>query len=249
MTLILHCGAEKVTRQDVYNVPVPAGSRSHKPVPYKDAIELLHDRADKIIGAPVRDEQYGLGREGNQLFAALTLDVGDDGRGMTIGLRQSYDKSLALGCAVGSRVLVCDNLCFSGDSFRVVRKNTVNVWRDFVSMIDEQIHRSVDHYKTVTAECDAMKALPCSLDRGFAFLGVMQGRKLLSPTQATVAFGDWIEPRHEDFADRNAWSLYNCVTEGLKKGAAAQTMQRHAQAHNFFQGEVLARAVATRPSN
>lgn len=67
-------------------------------------------------------------------------------------------------------------------------------------------------------------------------IGAPQGEGLLTPNQASVAFGDWTEPRHEAFAERNMWGLYNAITEGLKKGAPARTIERHANAHSFMVG-------------
>lgn len=235
--LLLHCGSEKVTREDVFAVPVPKHTDSYKPVPYRDAIELLHNRAKRVLGMEVRDEQYGLNQAGDQMFAILTLDTGADGFGLSIGIRQSYNKSLALGVAAGQRVFVCDNLCFSGEAFKVVRKNTVNVWSDFTTLLDGQMGRAFASYQRIGAQCEAMRAHPCSQREGYAMLGVMLGTRLLTSQQATIAFGDWTEPRHEDFAERNLWSLYNCVTEGLKKGPPARTIDRHVKAHDFFVSE------------
>jgi hypothetical protein len=131
-------------------------------------------------------------------------------------------------------VFVCDNLCFSGDAFQVIRKNTTNVWRDFQNMIAKQITNCLSHYQNMKHDTAAMKAVVCHQEEGFALLGVAMGRGLLTPTQASVAFGDWKKPRHEEFSDRNVWSLYNCATEGLKKGQPARLMDRHVAAHSFF---------------
>ena len=79
-----------------------------------------------------------------------------------------------------------------------------------------------------------MREVGVETDLGYAALGTMFGHGILTPTQASVAFQDWREPRHEEFEDRNLWSLYNCVTEGLKKGPAGGIFSRHAKAHGFF---------------
>ena len=115
-----------------------------------------------------------------------------------------------------------------------MRKNTVNVWADFRTLLVQQLDNALGHYQAVNADNDRMRGIPCGLRRGYAMLGVAQGEGILTPTQATVAFGDWTQPRYDDFADRNMWSLYNCVTEGLKKGQPARLLDRHAKAHGFF---------------
>lgn len=226
--------SETVTRAMVEAVPLPLSTRSYKPVAYGDAINFLHDTIANDLGLPIIKETYGLNKKGDQLFALATLDTGDGDSGLSIGLRQSYNKSLALGVAVGSRVFVCDNLCFSGDAFMVVRKNTTNVWEDFKALVAAQVSGALGHHTNMQADVAKLKATPCNVRRGYSFLGVMQGEGLLTPTQSTVAFGDWTKPRHAEFADRNMWGLYNAITEGLKKGAPARTIDRHAGAHSFM---------------
>ena len=231
--MLLHCGSQEVTRKMVEAVPVPENTDTWYPVPYADTIAFLHDQARKHLNREVVNEAYGLNKGGKQMFALLTLESRDDS-GLAIGLRGSYDKSLARGCAVGQQVFVCDNLCFSGDAFRVVRKHTKNCARDFRQMVLSQLTQAEDHEARMARDTARMKAMPCHEKRGYSILGVALGQGVLTPTQANVAFGDWRKPRYEDFAPRNLWSLYNCVTEGLKKGGPGTLIDRHATAHDFF---------------
>lgn len=232
--LMLMEGSERTTLAQVLQVAVPEHTATWNPVAYGKAIGFMKDTVLDRLGLDIKSESFGLNKAGNQLFARMTLDTGDSDQGLAIGLRQSYDKSLALGVAVGANVFVCDNLCFSGDAFKVVRKNTKFVWADFQRLVADQIGTALANYEAIKADNDAMKAQPCNERRGNAILGVAMGQGILSPTQATVAFGDWAKPRHEAFSDRNVWSLYNAVTEGLKRGSAGGTLERHAKAHDFF---------------
>jgi hypothetical protein len=233
-SLIMHCGGKHTSLAEVLAVPVPEHTDTWKPVAYGDAIELLKTLATERIGCPIKSEAYGLGHEGMQMFGRITLDTGDTAQGLSIGIRQAYNKSLALGTAVGANVFVCDNLAFSGDAFKVLRRNTRNVWEDFQRLIIDQIGSALSSYDVLKTEIARMQATPCHEQRGYALLGVAMGRDILTPTQASVAFGDWAKPRHEEFADRNVWSLYNCVTEGLKKGSPGTLLDRHAKAHDYF---------------
>ena len=232
------CSQNRVTREQVDAIPVPEATASWRPVPYGQAIDFLNHQAQTQLGLEVESSEYGLNKAGDQLFAVTTFKTDREDNGLSIGLRQSYNKSLALGVAVGAQVFVCDNLCFSGSAFKVVRKNTVNVWGDFQKLVTGQISDALGHYEAMNQTTDRMKAVPCHQQRGFALLGVAIGQGLLTPNQASIAFADWKTPRHEDFAERNVWSLYNCVTEGLKKGAPARLMDRHAAAHDYFTGVV-----------
>jgi len=234
MSTILLGNSERVTRAQVEAVPVPQATRSWHPVPYADAIGFLTNTIDRKLGLELESEEYGLNKNGDQLFALFTYKTDREDNGLAFGLRQSYNKTLANAVAAGSQVFVCDNLCFSGSAFKVVRKNTTNVWHDFRSMLSTHVDNALGHYEEVNKDTDRMKTIPCAERRGYAMLGVMMGEGLMTPTQATVAFQDWKVPRHEEFADRNLWGLYNAVTEGLKKGAPALRLDRQAKAHDFF---------------
>jgi len=204
-------------------------------MPYGHMVGYIKDLIDRTIGAPIRKEEYGLNKLGDQMFGAIALDVGDSDQSLSIGFRSSYNKSLAPAMVAGSQILVCDNLCLSGNALKLVRKNTTNVWNDFRHLATTHVKNSLGYYKDVKADNDRMKALPCTERRGYAMLWIAQGEGVLSPTQASVAFEDWKTPRHEEFAERNMWGLYNCVTEGLKKGAPAKRIDRQTKAHDFFQ--------------
>lgn len=223
-----------VSLEAVRAVPVPMHTRSWRPVPYGDAVDFLKASLDRQLGLPVESESYGLSRDGSQMFGVITLDTGDEAQGLAVGIRQSYNKSLSLGIVAGAQVFVCDNLMFAGEAFKVVRKNTINVWGDFRSLVLSHVQGAYGHYRGILEATERMRAVPLSLDRGYAVLGVALGEEVLTPNQATVAFGDWREARHPDFTDRNLYSLYQCVTEGLKKGAPGRLIDRHARAHDFF---------------
>jgi len=236
--LMTHAGAERVTREQVFALDAPSHTQSWKPVAYRDAIEMLHTTIERELRLPVTHEEYALNKAGTQLFHVARVDTGNPEAGLSIGMRQSYDKSLALGVAAGAQVFVCDNLCFSGSAFSIMRKNTTNVWDDFSQLIRAQVAHSLGAFEEMQVDFGKLKGVSCNLRRGFAYLGVLQGEGVLKPNQATVAYEDWTNPRHEEFADRNLWGLYNAVTEGLKKGSAGRTIDRHVAAHDWFRAEL-----------
>ncbi len=230
------CTNNRVSFDQVTAVPVPAHTRSWRPVPYADAVGFLHQTIERNLPYDLESAEFGMSKDGNQMFGVLTLDTGDRDQGMAIGIRQSYNRSLALGIVVGAQVFVCDNLMFNGNAFKVVRKNTTNVWTDFRNLVTAQVGDSQAHYETMQWETHGMKSVSVSQERGHELLGRALGNRILTPTQATVAFGDWRAARHEEFAPRNLWSLYNCITEGLKKGRPSAIMDRYAAAHDFMNG-------------
>ena len=238
MTMIMHCGGEMATRDQVMLMAAPEHTKSWAPVSYGDAINQTLETIELQLRLPVAREEYALNKTGNQMFALFSIDTGDDESRLSIALRQSYDKSLSLGVVAGSSVLVCDNLCFNGDAFKIMRKNTTNVWEDFKSLIQTQVACSLDAHASMQVDIEALKSVPCNIRRGQAYLGVLQGEQILTSGQAKVAHEDWKNPRHEEFAQSNFWGLYNAVTEGLKKGATGRVIDRHVNVHGWFRNEL-----------
>ena len=70
------------------------------------------------------------------MFGVLSCRNGlpDRDHCLALGIRSSYDRSLAVGLVAGSRVFCCDNLAFSGE-VTMHRKHTVNVFRDLPDLI------------------------------------------------------------------------------------------------------------------
>ena len=232
--LMLHCGGAPATRDQVLQVEVPKSTRSYQAVPHGDLIDMILDRTKTVLGVEPETEGYGLNREGQQLFGVMRFPSVNPDHGMSIGFRNSYDKSISVGIASGASVFVCDNMCFSGESVSIVRKHTVNVWRDVLVKVDEALESAPAHYERMQHDIECMKDIYIHEDKGFEVLGRAFGHGILTSRQANVAFGDWKNPRHVDFSPLNAWSLYNCVTEGLKRGDAGGSITRHANAHQFF---------------
>jgi hypothetical protein len=232
--MINRAKSDVVTRADLALVEVPERTASYRPIPYADAVDCLLEQMDKQLGLTPRAADYGLNKDGGKMFAKFAFDVGDAKASLSIGLRGAYDKSLSWKIGGGQSVLVCDNLCFSADGFVVMRKNTTFAWADYQRLVTKQVSTFMNQFKATKEECARLTEKPCNQRRGYAMIGVAQGEGILTSTQASVAFSDWKTPRYEDFADRNLWSLYNCFTEGLKKGAVGETIDRHANAHAFL---------------
>jgi hypothetical protein len=220
--------------EEVLAVPTPEPTKTYTPVAYGDFINLIKEKA-AAAGMVIESEGYGLSHGGNQMFGVMRTRTDSEEHSLNIGVRSSHDYTLSAAIAAGMLgVFVCDNLCISGDTCTLMRKHTKNVWLDLELHIDQALGSAEKNFNLMVREMDAMKAVPVAVDRGFELIGLAQGHKVLKPQQATVAMKDWKEPRHLEFTDRNLHSLYQCFTEGLKKGPAGSIMDRHTEAHAWF---------------
>jgi len=234
MSLLLHCGGEAVTRETLAAVPVPQATATHNPIPYPKIIDHVYERIDTLLGVEVKTESYGLAHKGQQMFAILTLNSEQLAFDACIGLRQSLNKSLALGYVGGARVFVCDNLAFNGATARYVRRNTKNCWRDFTVMLDEALMATWADFDAMCGDFQVLEAIDCDTQRGYELLGRFVGEGNVPWSQARKAMLAWQTPPHQEFAARNLYTLYQAVTEALKSGSVSDTFHRHANTHSFF---------------
>jgi len=113
-TSILLAPNGKISREELAMVPTPPATPTHRPVPHHVIVEALVETLGfRQIG--VIREEYAVSGDGMKMFGVLDLATGFEGCRFSIGLRNSHDKSFRLAITVGVRVLVCENMAFSGD--------------------------------------------------------------------------------------------------------------------------------------
>jgi uncharacterized protein DUF932 len=214
--LMLHRGGWTATRPDLDAVPVPEETESYVPVPYGRFVEevVLHvPRFDLRI----ERTEYALARDGNQLFGVLTCTNGhlSTDVALAIGLRSSYDRSLALGLVAGSRVFACDNLAFSGE-VAMHRKHTANVFRDLPDLIYRMLGKVKAMETRQAEEIGAMKGRELPAPEADHLILEALRAAVVPASNLPKVLDAWERPKHPEFAPRTAWSLYNAFTEVVK---------------------------------
>lgn len=229
--LFLHKGGVYVNKDQLDLIPVPDPTDSYVPVShYHLADKFLTISQDILRDYTLIGENYGLARQGNQLFAVLNFQNEKSEMGLSIAFRNSYDRSMAIGMAIGANVFCCDNLALSGD-ITVMRKHTKNVWTELEETAIATIYKSQRNYQQITTDAEAMKALPMHDLEAFKTMGVLFGRGIIGPRQLTVLKDEWLKPSHEEFNARNMWSFYNGATEALKSSPPISIMEKHIRLH------------------
>lgn len=121
-------------------VPAPMWTDTWHPVSHAsilDAVEIglrenqiaVRDRHLALAGKPMIPGLPGNAR----MFGIYHLDLQVDGQLMSLGFRNSVDKSMAIAFCAGSYTFVCDNLAFSGN-FVEFRKHTSGLDYDELNM-------------------------------------------------------------------------------------------------------------------
>ncbi|NQT63615.1 MAG: DUF932 domain-containing protein [Candidatus Marinimicrobia bacterium] len=232
MGLLLHCGAESATLDELASIPLPKETRTYKPVAHADLANMLSSMAsDMLPENELVNTQLGLARDGQKMFGLHTFKNGHADLGLSIGFRNSYDRSMSIGIVTGSSVFVCDNLMLSGD-LKILRKHTSKVVSDIETLALSAIFKSRANFNQIKQDVSIMQQIPMSDDEAYRMLGLIYGRGIITPRQIPVVKKEWLKPTHDAFEDRNLWSFYNACTESLKTAPPQSIMERHLALHD-----------------
>lgn len=248
-TLCLHSGAVRIPREELIGIPIPKATNSYCPVAHHELIDTI-ERQAIVAGHKIDLVEIGIQDakredeiiQGAKMFSVMRLHtdgpVGSDNLRLDIGIRNSYDKSIAVGLVAGSSVFVCDNMSITGE-IQAVRKHTPNVWDDIIPMVTAVLMVANKQHILDQEMRDEFKASDIGFDSGLDLLGIMAAHGFISYTGGSnsifaTAIKEWSEPSFEEFADRNIWSLYNACTFATKKSTLVNTLVDNAKVTKFF---------------
>jgi hypothetical protein len=206
----------KLTRLQLAAVPTPLGTATHRPVPHVEVVEALVETLSfRHIG--VVTEEYAVSKDGMKMFGVLDLDTGMPGCRFSIGVRNSHDRSMRLAAVVGVRVLVCENMAFSGDFQPVLAKhskhfslqNALSIGVDQMQRNFDGMRKQVDAWRESQLSDTAAKLI---IYRAFVESDLEVPKHLARPVHDL-----YFHPQHEEFQSRTLWSLSNAFTSAFKQ--------------------------------
>ncbi|WP_163336123.1 hypothetical protein [Desulfopila sp. IMCC35008] len=133
MTNAILTGTNHVTEAEVFNVPAVPFTKTFHPVHHGDVIRAIQEAID-VMGMEIVKSEYVLAQDGQRMFGVYDLSQGTNELSWSIGIRNSMNKSMSLGVTAGTRVFVCDNLCFSGE-FLAFRRHTSGLDTDELAFL------------------------------------------------------------------------------------------------------------------
>ena len=214
--LLLHCGGRAVERNIVQRVPTPIATETWTPIPHIDLVTRV-EHTLKANGLVVGQQAHSLSHEGHRYFGLMEIQhsESDEDYCWILGLRNSHDKTFPAGIIAGSSVFVCDNLAFSGE-VKLARKHTTHITRDLPRLVQSAVGKLMDRWHHQDTRLSIYKLTEIE-DRTEHDLIVRACDVHVCPNQLIPrVLHEWREPRHEAFAPRNVWSLFNAFTQALK---------------------------------
>ena len=214
--LILHCGARAAERQEIINVPTPRSTESWTPIPHIKLVSHV-ETTIRSKGLIVGTQAHSLTHDGMRYFGLMEIQrrESDQDYCWVLGLRNSHDKTFPAGIVAGSSVFCCDNLAFSGE-VKLARKHTRFIMRDLPQLVQSAVGKLMERWHHQDERIGSYKLTDLDdrtahdlVVRAFD-VGVCCNRHI------PLVLHEWRQPRHEEFASRNVWSLFNAFTESLK---------------------------------
>ena len=226
------------TRDLLLRAEIPQQTRTYKPVSHGELIDLTLNSINNA-GFKLDKELYSSARNGNIANGRFTIsDVADSEMQLQIVWQNSYDKSLTLKFAIGTRIFICQNGCVSGDYGAFKKKHVGEIQTFTPGAITEYIKAAGDAFKRMQEERDAMKQIELTKRVKAELIGRMIIEEgFIQSTQLNIINGELSSPTHNYGAPGSLWELYNFTTFAMKEIHPTLWMNNHIKAHEFFVNE------------
>jgi hypothetical protein len=208
--------SSKIGREELALVPAPQGTATHKVIPHHEVVNALVDTLSLRHISPVREE-YAVSKDGMKMFGIMELETTFQGCRFALGLRNAHDKSMRLAMTVGYRVLVCDNMAFSGDFTPVLAKHSKNF--NLIHSLEIGVSEMQRNFDPMTKQVTRWHESQLSevSAKLIIYQAFIEGAIDLPKHLAGPVHNLYFNPEHEEFAPRTMWSLSNAFTSALKQ--------------------------------
>lgn len=211
---MVHAGAKKFGRQELLAMPTPDATDTHVPVAHSHVVQALIESLAFRNLEVVRDE-YAITPDFQRMFGFLEINIEDKGIRLALGVRNSHDKSFALGITVGYRVFVCDNLAFHGDFQAVNKRHSKKM--DIQEVIAVGVDKAQRHFEPMQRTIDAWQhySLTDFQARNVIYEAFIAGSLDVPKHLSRVVHENYFTPTPA-FEERSMWSLSNAFTTAFK---------------------------------
>ena len=228
-------GATLVTSNEVKleglrDIEMPQATNSYVPISHYDLAMNVGSIGERVIDKELHSKRFGTARKGQHMFGTFTYKNPEDEIGMSIGFRNSYDKSMSIGVCVGAKVFVCENLMMTGE-VTFMRKHTGNILDELNSLIFNVLYNSEDKFAQLQEDKESMKEIDITNQQAWQTMGILFGKGIINTPQISIMRKELRNPSHVDFKGKSLWSLYNAGTEALKTCSPTRMMSSHIKLH------------------
>jgi len=226
-------GGTRCDRNRLAEIQPPKATESWHPIPHISLVEQV-EKALTAQNMRIVAEAHGTSNNGDRYFGMLQVANCQNSADYAyiLGLRNSQDKTFPAGLAVGSRVLVCSNLSFSGE-ITIARKHTSRILVDLPGLTTRAVGQLAERWNDQDKRIAAYKETELTDAKVHDFLIRSLDVDACTTQQIPKILTQWRRPNHAEFAEsKTAWRLFNAFTEVHKETSLwlmpKRTMALHA---------------------
>lgn len=215
--------------------PLPQQTRTYKPVSHEQLMDLTLESIHQA-GFTLDQESYTSARDGKVANGKFSIkNVADSEMQLQIGWQNSYDKSLSLKFAIGTKIFICANGCVSGDYGAFKKKHVGEIQTFTPQAITEYIKHAGDAFTKMQGEREIMKTIELDRRTQAELIGRMIiEEEFIESTQLNIIRGELDKPTHDYGSANSLWELYQFTTFSMKQVHPSLWMNNHIDAHSFF---------------
>ena len=229
--------AKLVDFADLSMIAVPERTETYIPVSHQELVTRVKKAGMLKYGREPISQKLEVNHRGQQMFGSMVFPSNDKNSDISIGFRNSYDKTLPIGLCAGSQITVCSNLMFVGDIVKL-RKHTQNIESDMDALIAELFTQTDKLHNKAQEDASYMHDIPLTNKQVGDYFGqLFVNENILNGSQLKTATKEWFES--EVFKARSLWSAYNACTEALKTSHPSNALENYTKLHTFTEEYIL----------
>lgn len=217
---------------------IPEATRTYQPLPNKILVDMIH-RIALESNVILTNEQLGMDLKGQRMFGVCDIEGKDFLGGdiqMMIGFCNSYNGTMATRFCIGGKVFVCSNSAFhaytdektgvSGISIRPHWNYDNDKHEGLIVQIRAAFDQIEDFRHAQEGFYEGLLERKLSDNRAYAAIVRAAQAGVVNKTKVLTLADEWnrqaLEPKdidtcgyewHEEFQQRNAYSLFNAFTQ------------------------------------
>lgn len=225
----------RVPSAELFSTRLPKETRTYKPVSHKELSDVTLE-AIHASGFKLGVQEYRSGREGNVANARYTImDVADSEMQLEIGWQNSYDKTLSLKFAIGTRIFICENGCVSGDLGAFKKKHMGEIKEFAPEQIMIAIKDAGETFRKIQEQREALKNIEIDKRIQSELIGRMFiEQDIINNSQLNIIKGELKTPTFDYKCPNTLWELYQHTTYAMRELHPSNWMDSHIKVHGFF---------------
>jgi hypothetical protein len=222
---------------EIEKLKTPTRTKSWRPLPHAQVIDEMRNQADKV-GLNIVQEMHLTHRNDSRYFGLFEVQSESKDIASVVGLRNSHDKSFRASICAGDAPFVCSNLCFSNEIV-LGRKHTSEILSDLSNIFREALNKFIDSRVDQAKRVEALKNFELTDGQAHDFICRAGRTEAIADAHIGKVITEWHTPEHDEFKDRNMWSLQNAFSN-VWRSAPLQTARRSAELNQLIDAELVA---------